>query len=128
MSESIFLSVYQKLTEAISLILRDGQVKNPAKALFWQARDEARLQLPEEIQNYTQRLFDEMWEAYLLYYQKLTGEERLTKGPERSQASARHTELIGKLIKERPFEIFQKYLKVNYSSNSDLKNFKGLLV
>mgnify|MGYP001258927559 CR=1 FL=1 len=53
---AIFKENYDKVSKALSLVIRDGDVNEQAMALFWQARDEARLELPEEIATYTEKL------------------------------------------------------------------------
>ena len=62
----LFHTVYSLLTEALGLVMKEGRVKGEAHAIFWQARDRARLELPEDIQEYTQVIFKKMHEAYLL--------------------------------------------------------------
>lgn len=111
-SRQSYLSVYDLVTEALGHVFVDGTVKDPAKDLFWKARDRARLELPKEIEDYCQGLFDYMWEAYCLYYHKLYGDEPLPLGEERSKAADKHLEIISILIKERPHKIFSKYMKV----------------
>ena len=59
----IFRFVHTKISEAITLVLKHGAVTQEAQALFWQARDQARLELPDEIKEYTQKLFDKMHKA-----------------------------------------------------------------
>lgn len=111
-SREVYLSVYDKVTEALGHVFVDGAVKDPAKDLFWQARDRARLELPKELEDYTQQLFDDMWEAYILYYNKITGEDRLPKGDERTEVVNRHSDLIEKLIKSKPNEVFEKHMRI----------------
>lgn len=111
-ARDVYLSVYDKLSEALGKVLVDGAVKDPAKDLFWQARDRARLELPAELEEYTQQLFDKMWEAYRLYYHKLSGENSLPAGEERSTAVTRHDEIIGELINERPHTVFERYMRI----------------
>ncbi|PJB73307.1 MAG: hypothetical protein CO093_01050 [Alphaproteobacteria bacterium CG_4_9_14_3_um_filter_47_13] len=108
----IYLSVYDNITKALGHVFAEGNVNDDAKDLFWQARDRARLELPDDIQQYTQNLFDKMWEAYILYYNKISGEYRLPKGKEKSAAVEEHQRIIGELIKERPHDIFSKHMKI----------------
>ena len=112
----IFNSVYTKITQGIGLVLRDGRVCDDAQALFWKARDEARLQLPDDIVNYTQVLFDKMHTAYLL---KIELDERGSDGSpilrDRKESAKKHMQLISELIKEEPYKIFACHMKVKTS-------------
>lgn len=112
---AIFRSCYSKISEALGLVLKLGRVTDEAKSLFWQARDQARLELPKDIQEYSQEVFDKMWEAYLLGHNDLASIENggLPIGEERKRASARHGDIILSLINEKPYDVFSKYMKVN---------------
>ncbi len=111
-ARQIYLSVYDMITEALGHVKRDGAVKDPAKDLFWQARDRARLELPKPLELYTQELFDLMWHAYKLYYHKLFGDDRLPVGEERNAVSREHEDIIIKLNKEHPHKVFEKYMRI----------------
>lgn len=106
----VFYSVYSKLSKAIGLVLTNGQVDNEARALFWQARDRARLELPTNIKEYTQQLFDTMNQAYILYHTKLYGEDPLPQGEERSKLARQHMDIITQVINAKPYEVFSPYL------------------
>lgn len=108
---AIFRSNYKKVVEALGMVFRDGKVMDEAKNLFWQARDEARLELPKEIADYTQQLFDKMWNAYIIYYHDITGDACLPQGKERSDAVEKHSKVIGELIKEQPNTVYSKYMR-----------------
>lgn len=112
-SRQSYLAVYDMVTEALGHVLIDARVTDEAKDLFWKARDRARLELPKEIDDYCQELFDNMWEAYCLYYHKLYGDEPLSKGEERTKVANRHTLIISILEKERPHKIFSKFMRVD---------------
>jgi len=110
----IFRSNYKMLTEGLGHVMRDGRVKDEAKNLFWQARDQARLELPKEIQDYTQRIFDLMWEAYIDYYHKIyDGDGQPVNHPERSEAIRRNGEIVLELIRLNPSDLYSKYMKVD---------------
>lgn len=101
-----YLKNYQKISDAIELVIKDGDVKDEALALFWQARDEARLILDEEIANYAQGLFDLAHKGYLIYRNRgnLSGEEREKKLHE-------WTYIHKELFEKKPYETYKKYLK-----------------
>lgn len=110
----IFRSNYKMLTEGLGHVMRDGRVKDDAKNLFWQARDQARLELPTEIQDYTQKIFDLMWEAYVDFYHKIyDGEGQAIKHPERSDAIKRNNEIVLELIRLKPSEVYSKYMRLD---------------
>lgn len=110
----IFRSNYNMLTEGLGHVIRDGRVKDEAKTLFWQVRDQARLELPKEIQDYTQKIFDLMWEAYKNHYNKIyDGEGQPINHPERSEAIERNGEIVLELTGLKPNELYSKYLKVD---------------
>ena len=110
----IFRSNYKMLTEGLGHVMRDGRIKDEAKNLFWQARDQARLELPKEIQDYTQKIFDLMWEAYTDYYHKIyDGEGQAINHPERSDAIKRNHEIILELIRLKPSDVYSKYMRLD---------------
>lgn len=113
--KQVFRDVYEKITRALGLSLVNFHVTNEAHKLFWQARDRARLELPEEIQRYTQEIFDLMHNAWNINTSYLGSSENggLPKGDDRNRKSKEHTELMTKLSKIKPSEIFSKYLKPN---------------
>ena len=53
-----------------------------------------------------------MHKAYVIYTCQLYGDGALPAGEERTQLSENHSELIEKLIDERPYEVFSKYMKI----------------
>lgn len=108
---AIFRSNYRKVIDALEIIWRDGNINDEVKNLFWQARGEARLELPKDIADYTQGLFDQMWEAYSLFHNKINGDTRLPQGEERPTACDRHSQIISQLIREQPSAIYAKYMK-----------------
>lgn len=110
----IFRSNYNRLTEGLGHVMRDGIVKDEAKDLFWQVRDQARLELPKEIQDYTQKIFDLMWEAYTDYYNKIyNGDGQTINHPDRRVAIKRNSEIVLELIRLKPSELYSKYMKVD---------------
>lgn len=109
---AIFRSNHRKVIDALGAIFRDGYVNDAAKNLLWQARDEARLELPADIKNYTQEIFDMMWEAYQLHYNKITGENRLPVGAAGEEACKRHSQIIRQLIEQKPSLIYKKYMRI----------------
>jgi len=111
---AIFDSVYTKITEAISLVFKNAAVDEEAQALFWQARDQARRDLPNKIKKYTQRLFDKMNNCVTLNL-KLCGREPLPVGEKDNQYVDKHDKLINDLINEQPYKIFSKYMKIQKS-------------
>lgn len=115
-AREVFLSVYNKISKGLGIVFREGTVNEDAKALFWQARDQARLELPDDVERYTQELFDKMYEIYLLERKLRTSNDGgLPAGIERDKAADRQSEIIMKLIEEQPSKVFAPYLKIKTS-------------
>lgn len=95
---------YTKMADAIAEVLKEGHVTEKSIELFWTARDEARLYLPEEIADYTEKMRDIAWKSHLIYIGPLYSKQedvRLPEGNERSQKAKEHSDLIETLCKER---------------------------
>ncbi|MDD5586762.1 MAG: hypothetical protein PHY92_07395 [Alphaproteobacteria bacterium] len=111
----LFRSVYSKISEAKGIVFTEGTVTDAAHELFWKARDQARLELPEDIQEYTQTIFDRMHKAYVLRHIPLAKHEdggHPAGSDERKAASKEHTGLIKSLMDEQPHEAFAKYMRI----------------
>ncbi len=110
----IFRSVYRNLSDALALVLREGRVEHEALALFWQARDQARLELPDDIQEYSEKLRVAANKAFSInesYLYPKNG-EGLPVGEERSKRVDEHEEHLSILLDAKPHEHFAKYMKV----------------
>jgi hypothetical protein len=102
---------YTKMADAIAEVLKEGHVTEKSIELFWTARDEARLYLPEEIADYTEKMRDIAWKSHLIYIGPLYSKQedvRLPEGNERSQKAKEHSDLIETLCKER-YNLHQHY-------------------
>lgn len=110
----LFRSVYMKLTEAIGLVLKYGAVNSEAVSLFWQARDQARLELPNNIYDYVEGIFAKMHKAYRLNRFNLETPDNggMPVGYERSKATKEHDELISDIISLKPHDVFSPYMKI----------------
>lgn len=103
----IFYSCYEKLSKAGGLVLKNDAVDNETLGLYWQARDEARLQLPDELAAYAKKLFDIARKA-----------RRTKKGGSQSVEDKRNEKVeepddyIGQLIDARPDKIFAQHMKI----------------
>ena len=104
-----FKSNYEMVSKALSLTMRDGTVADEARALIWQARDDARLELPQEIGDYTEGLFSKMNDVYRkeLY---LSNSTSLTEEKRNEMIDECHN-IMTTLINEKPFEVYNEYLK-----------------
>ena len=110
----IFRAVYRNLSDALALVLRDGRVDHEALALFWQARDQARLELPVDIQEYSENLRVAANKAFAineLYLYPKNGES-LPVGEERSKKVDEHESHLSILLDAKPHEHFAKYMRV----------------
>ena len=114
----LFRSVYMKLTEAIGLVLKDGAVNLEAVSLFWEARDQARLELPNNIYDYVEGIFVKMHKAYRQNRTNLETPDKggLPVGEERSKATEEHEQLISDIISLKPYEVFSPYMKIKTPS------------
>ncbi len=63
----IFRVVYTKLVDALGLVQQYGRVREDVLTLFWQARDQARVELPEDIAQYTEELLSAANSALIKY-------------------------------------------------------------
>ena len=110
----LFRSVYMKLTDAIGLVLKDGAVNSEAVSLFWQARDQARLELPNHIYDYVEGIFAKMHKAYRLNRFNLNSPDDgwMPVGDERSKAAKEHDELISDIMSLKPHDVFSPYMKI----------------
>lgn len=109
----IFRSNYQKVSEALGLVLREGNVSNDARELFWKARDEARLELPQDIQDYTESLFKEMLKAYNAHHFLLYEETDLSNNERREHIAEQHSNAINFLMNTNPNEVYSQYMKIS---------------
>lgn len=111
----IFGEVYKMISDAKNLVFTQGVVRDEAHGLFWKARDRARLELPEDVQEYAQALFDKMHRAYILIHNDLASSDKggyPAQSDERKRSSKEHSDLIGQIIKEQPHEVFAPYMRV----------------
>ncbi len=110
----IFRSCYTKVSQACGLVLQNGRVDAEASALFWQARDQARLELPDDIAHYTEALRDASTKAFsindnYLYPKTHPG---LEPGEERTKKVDEHAKYIEFITDAKPHKIFAPYMKV----------------
>jgi len=104
-----FKSNYEKVSNALGLTMRDGTVAGEARALIWQARDDARLELPKEISDYTENLFSRMNDAYRT--ELLLSNSASLSDEKRNGLTDKNHEIMMVLIEEKPFLVYEKYLK-----------------
>ena len=100
----IFYEVYDNLYDGLVLVSRDGHVSHDALALFWRARDQARLELPVDIQQYTETLLEAAIKALTIneVYLYSTRHKSLPVGKERSEKVAEHDEYLSILLDAEP--------------------------
>lgn len=103
-----YLKNYRRVSKAISLTIEKGQVGEEAGALFWQARDEARLILEDEIADFTESLFKLAHESYrdqlLLKNGGLEPDERVLK-------AKRNSDILAQMLEIKLYEKYRKYIK-----------------
>lgn len=99
-------SNYGKLSDALGCITREGRVTPDARANLWQARDEARLFLAQEVADYVEGLLTEAGQASAV-------ENRLKNVPVGEKRNALVEEMHGHLDvlwDARPHTLYRKYL------------------
>lgn len=107
----IFLDTYNELNNGLEIVYRKGSVDIKAREHFWKARDKARLELPKEIENYCQQIFDIASENFILE-RKL--EKKNWKNEEsRLKASEKSSDLLEEILNFKPYQEFSKYLKIS---------------
>lgn len=112
--KQIFREVYEQLNKALGLVFQYGNVTDEAHAIFWKARDKTRLELPEDIQHYTQEVFDLMHGAWIIEKGSLKSPENggLPISKDREAKVKEHSRLINELLEKKPYKIFSPYLRV----------------
>ena len=110
----VFKEVLNTLSEAGGLVFSNGAVDGETLELYFKARNEARLQLPNKLAAYAQKLFDIAKKARrindkYLYPEKGLG---LPEGDKRDEKVAEHSSYIDQLLDARPDEIFAPYMKI----------------
>lgn len=104
----LYKSTYDKLTEGIALIVKNGKVCDHAISLIWQARDDARLYLPEEIEHY----IEELRKLTIKTLELKNEMDELGSGTEYDKISSQYTGLLISFTRQQSSEIFSKYMKV----------------
>lgn len=102
---------YALISEAIGNIFTEGKISQETHQKIWKARDQARLELCDEIKNYTEEIFLISHEAFSLYYSFIAGEHGLPKGPERTERVNQFYELIKRLNKFEPHKKYRPYIQ-----------------
>ena len=107
----IFKDNYSKISKALGLVFRDGEVFEEAMDLFWDARDQARLELPQDIVDYTEELRKIASEAFAsnrMCYD-INGQPKSTHNPE--DLDKAHKAVL-KLISENSYEKYRLHMKI----------------
>jgi len=107
----IFRAVYRNLSNALGLVFRDGHVSDEALALFWQARDQARLELPVDIYEYSENLLEAARNAFAIHRAFLSQTD-LPIDTKRKEKVKEHESYILTFIKAKPYEQFAKYMRM----------------
>ncbi len=110
----IFYSCYEKLSKARELVLKNGAVDGATLELYFKARNEARLQLPDKLATYAQKLFDIARKAWAINDTHLYPKKgkSLPEGDERNEKVEEHDNYIGQLLDARPDKIFARHMKI----------------
>ena len=103
----IFYSNYKKVSEALGNVVREGRV-NDIK-LFWEARDEARLFLPRDIEAFTEELRKKAVEGFSL---RIKLDDKSLSPKERPQKVSDEVELLNYFQRLKPNELYAPYLKI----------------
>lgn len=113
----LFRKNYENVSEALSSITQNGGVQDEAMRLIWKARDQARLELPNDIMVYTESLREiaqKAWSGRKVCWDK-DGRPQSFVGKEKIMAEMHEAE--GKLYKFEPYEIYRPHMVITETNN-----------
>ena len=104
-----FVKCYDLLQQFVGFFLKDGYVGNEALECIWKARDQARLFLPKQLEEYVENYFQKALKAHnahLLWKNNLQNPEKMKKWAEEK---GKYEDFF---LKMNIADTFKKYLKV----------------
>lgn len=104
----IFKHNYDLVCSFINEHMKVGYVNGNALDMIYKAFDEARLNLPDDIVEFTESWANKAKNAFVLHRQW----ERLPVGEKKSKLIDEEFEIIKEILDMKPAEIYRKYLKV----------------
>lgn len=104
----IFKHNYDLVCSFINEHMKVGYVNGNALDMIYKAFDEARLNLPDDIVEFTESWANKAKNAFVLHRQW----ERLPVGEKRSKLIDEEFEITKEILDMKPAEIYRKYLKV----------------
>ncbi len=114
---NIFKENYQLVNRGVELVWKMGCVEEEALSFFWQARDAARTELPNDIAEYTEKLRTTAQKAYAAYrftYDANGQAINMDREERRAKVDEAH-EAVGELLEEKPYEIYRRHLRISSS-------------
>lgn len=113
--KEMLIENYNKVSKALEIVFREGDVTNEAFSLIWQARNQAKLFLPKKIEDFTQ----ELQQLFIEANHKLQALKNIPISEERSQVVDEKCVLVTKILRYKPHEIYSEYLKLNIEEKED---------
>lgn len=104
----IFKRNYDLVCSFINEYIKIGYINGNALDMIYKAFDEARLNLPDDIVEYTESWANKAKNAFILHHKW----ERLPVGKERSNLIDEEYKITKEILDMKPSEIYRKYLKV----------------
>lgn len=112
--KAVIRANYSKVSEALSLILQEGCVKDDSMRLLWQARDEARLELPEPIMDYTESLREKAQKAWAInkFLYDREGNVKNANHRNRDAKIEEEHKLLLDFMEEEPHKVYRSILEI----------------
>lgn len=104
----IFKRNYDLVCSFVSEYIKVGYVNSDVLDIIYKAFDDARLNLPDDIVEFTEMWANKAKDAFILHHQW----EKLPVGEERSKLIDEEFEITKEVLAMKPAEIYRKYLKV----------------
>lgn len=101
---------YEVFTKALGFVFQEADVNNEAYGLFWNARDQARLELPSDIVAFTQNAFDIAGKANSLLRKTYRKDGTPIHSTNFDKWIDECSDLVSQLYSLQPHEVYRKYL------------------
>jgi hypothetical protein len=112
-TRTALLENYILVMKAHGIIEREGMFNRESVYLLRQARDQARLMLPKDIADYTERRFSESLPLMIKWYAKVFSEQTgaLIEDVDRNDTIDENAKLLDDILNDKIYELYAKHLK-----------------
>lgn len=115
----LFRENYQNVSEALALFQQDGRVNDEAMRLIWKAQDQARLELPYDIMEFTENLraiAQKAWSGHKVCWDR-SGQPQSFVGKQGIMSEMHAAEK--KLYDIQPFEAYRPHMAITDSNKQN---------